>query len=149
MILGARAGLWGAVFCIVLGLAACQHKGVLIQEAPFSLTEIRKVVVSVIGEPRRLSPNGYELVSHYFDREEEIIERPNEVRQRFHTVVTILGDRRPYDIEVQVIVEIRTLDGYENVGVDERMASRVADRIKKALHESREKRNFIDDFKAF
>lgn len=130
-------------------LSACQHQGAMINEAPFSLPEIRRVVVGVLGEPRKVNASGYEMISQYYDKDEEVLERPNEARQRFHTVVSVLGDRRPYDIEVLVNVEVRTLDGYENVGQDEGMAQSQAERIKKALHESREKRNMIDDFKAF
>ncbi len=130
-------------------LNGCQHKDVVIQDAPFGLGEIRRIVVSIVGEPKSISANGFEIVSQYYDREEEVIERPNEVRQRFYTIVTALGDRRPYDIQVQVIVEVRTMDGYENVGQDDAFAAKIAEKIKKALHESREKRNVIDDFKAF
>ncbi|MBX2988072.1 MAG: hypothetical protein KF802_09265 [Bdellovibrionaceae bacterium] len=132
-----------------LWLASCQHRGAMITETPMGLTEIRRVVVTVIGDPRVMSKNGYELESAYYDRKEKTLERPNDVRERFYTKVTILGDRRPYDIQVQVPVEVRSDRGYETVGEDDRLAQSWAERIKKALHESRDKRNVIDDFKAF
>jgi hypothetical protein len=114
-----------------------------------SLAEIRRVVLTVVGDPRKSSSNGYEMESSYYDRKERPIERPNQVAERFFTRVLILGDRRPYDVNIQVFVEVRTPEGYEVVGQDDRLAQIWADRIKKALHESRDKRNVIDDFKAF
>lgn len=114
-----------------------------------ALGDIRRTVTTVIGDPRMVSPNGYELTSVYMDKKEKPIEHPNEARERFYTKVTILGDRRPYDIRVQTFVEIRTPEGFENIGQDDDLAEGWAEKIRKALHESRDKRNFIDDFKAF
>lgn len=133
----------------MLWLAACQHGGVLIKETPMGLGDIRRIVSTVTGEPRILSPNGYEMTSVYFDRKEKPIEHPNDAKERFYTKVSILGDRRPYDIRVQVFVELRTPEGFENIGQDDDLAEMWADKITKALHDSRDKRNFIDDFKAF
>lgn len=130
-------------------LASCQTTGAVIRDTPMSLAEIRRVTITVIGDPRKTNENGHELESTYFDKKKKPIERPNEVKERYYTRVTILGDRRPYDIQVQCLAEIRTPDGYEDAGEDDGLATEWASEIKKALHESREKRNFIDDFKAF
>jgi hypothetical protein len=139
------------VFSILICTYAlgCQHSGIVIKDTPLSLSEIRRNVVLVVGEPRTMSPNGYQITSQYYDRKEKIIERPNDVRERFAIIVNIIGDRRPYDIQVLASVEIRTSEGYEVAGQDDVMAQVWADKIKKALHESRDKRNVIDDFKAF
>jgi len=130
-------------------LSACQHDGVLISETPMSMVELKRIIISVIDEPRVTSTNGHELTSNYFDKKGKMIERPAEARERFYTIVNVLGDRRPYDIQVRVYVEVRTPEGYDTVGQDDAFAEVWADKIRKALHESREKRNFIDDFKAF
>lgn len=121
----------------------------MIRETPMGLSEIRRVVTSVIGDPRLVSENGYVITSNYFDRKDKPIERPGEVRERISLTITILGDRRPYDIGIQSLVEERTPDGYEDMGEDEEISQAWADKIRRALHESRDKRNFIDDFKAF
>lgn len=142
-------GLFRSFFLISIFCVSCQHEGVILHETPMGLTEIRRVVTTVIGEPRKITPNGYELTSAYYDAKEKPLERPNEARERFYTVVNILGDRRPYDIQVRVFVEVRTPQGFENVGLDEAFAQSWAGRIRKALHESRDKRNFVDDFKVF
>lgn len=132
-----------------LCLASCQHSGTLLKETPLGLGETKRVIISIIGEPRAVNRSGYELVSKFYDRKEKFIDSPNYVRERYHSVVTILGDRRPYDIRVQVYVEVKTPDGYDVVDEDENMARKLANRIKEALNESRDKRNVIDDFKAF
>lgn len=139
----------GILFISSLYLVGCQHDGVLIHETPMGLSELRKIIVGVIDEPRTTSVNGHEMTSNYYDRKSKMLERPADARERFYTIVNILGDRRPYDIQVRVYVELRTPEGFENVGMDDVFAEQWADKIRKALHESREKRNFIDDFKAF
>lgn len=130
-------------------IVACQHGGIVLSDTPLTLGETRRIIVGVIGEPRLVNRDGYELVSKFFDRKEKPIEKPLEVRERLSTFVTIIGDRRPYDLRIQVIIEGRTQDGYEPLGEDLKIAQKVADKIKVSLHESREKRNMIDDFKAF
>lgn len=133
----------------MLWLSACQTGGAMIRDTPMSLGQIRTVTTTVIGDPRKTNENGHELESGYFDKKRKPLERPNEAKERYYVRVTILGDRRPYDIQVQCFVEARIPDGYEDAGEDDGLADEWAAEIKKALHESREKRNFIDDFKAF
>lgn len=130
-------------------MVACQHSGVQLGETNSSLAEIKRAAVEVIGEPRGVSENGFELKSKYYDKKGEPIEKMEDAKDRYYTHVMIVGDRRPYDVSVQVIVEVRTPEGFEQVDDDEFKAEEVADKIKKALHESREKRNVIDDFQAF
>ena len=130
-------------------LSACTHGGAKIRETPIGLSEIRRVAGSLMGTPRKISAGGYEMDSRYHDEKWKPIERPAEAKERFFTRVTILGDRRPYDIWVQVFVEAQDLEGFQSLGQDDLMAQDFADRLKKALHESRDKRNVIDDFKAF
>lgn len=130
-------------------LTSCQHGGAKITETPMGLAEIRRVVSSLMGDPRVVSAGGYELDSRYHDDKGKPLDRPSEAKERYFTRVTILGDRRPYDLWIQVFAEARGLDGFEGVGQDDMMAEEFAERLKKALHESRDKRNVIDDFKAF
>jgi hypothetical protein len=64
--------------------------------------------------------------------------------------VTILGDRRPYDIQIEVVVEIRDKEGiYQVVERDDARAEKIAKDIQKALVQSRDNRNIIDDFKPY
>lgn len=71
-------------------------------------------------------------------------------RERLYTHITVLGDRRPYDVQVEVLVESRNQEGaFELVGNDDSRAAVIADKLKKALNQSRDKRNVIDDFRSF
>jgi hypothetical protein len=130
-------------------MAGCQVPGIILRENNIGLSEARKAVVSVIGAPRSVSSNGRELVSKYYDKTKMFIEEVEKVKHRYYTKVTILGDRRPYDIAVLVIYESR-IDGiYEVEHQDDGLATEVAKKIKLALNQSRDQRNVIDDFRSF
>lgn len=135
---------------ILLGLfGGCQTPhGVLLTQTPANMSESRKAVVSVIGQPLSISENGRELFSTYFDSSGLALE-PAKSKERFQTHVIILGDRRPYDIRVVVLVDEKQNGQFVPIGYDNQKARKIADRIQRALNESRDKRNVIDDFKPF
>lgn len=132
-------------------LTGCQTQGVVLRDTPLNISETRKAIVSVIGQPRTTSENGREMVSKYYDRKgTKDEEQMKTVRERFSTHITILGDRRPYDIQIEVVVEIRDHDGkYQVVERDEARAQAISIEIQKALVQSRDNRNLIDDFRAY
>jgi hypothetical protein len=64
--------------------------------------------------------------------------------------VLILGDRRPYQIEVQALVEAKNVQGkFEAAGSDTALAKKYAVEIKAKLDQGREGRNVIDEFRVF
>ncbi|MBK9324708.1 MAG: hypothetical protein IPM97_17470 [Bdellovibrionaceae bacterium] len=132
-------------------LTGCQTQGVVLRDTPLNISETRKAIASVIGQPRATSENGREMVSKYYDRKgTKDEEQMKTVRERFSTHITILGDRRPYDIQIEVVVEIRDHDGkYQVVERDEARAQAISIEIQKALVQSRDNRNLIDDFRAY
>lgn len=131
-------------------LSGCRTGGVILRETPLNVSETRRAVVSVIGEPRSISQNGREIFSQYLDKKDRKIEKMEMIRERHFTHITILGDRRPYDVQVEVIVEGRNeYGGFEVLDRDDRKASLVAEKIKEALNQSRDSRNVIDDFRSF
>jgi hypothetical protein len=130
--------------------AGCQTKGVYLRETPLNISETRRVVASVIGQPRTTSENGREMLSKYYDRKGNSEDQAKGARERLSTHVTILGDRRPYDIQIEVVVEIRDHEGaYQAVEKDEVKAGKIAQDIQKALVQSRDNRNVIDDFRPY
>ncbi len=135
---------------IILLLAGCRTGGVILRETPSSLSETRRVVVGIIGEPRDMSRNGRELISHYFDKKNKRIEKPDSVQERYFAMITILGDRRPYDVQVEVFVQTRE-DGEEfsSPDRDDDRAATMAEKIRQSLNQSRDTRNVIDDFRSF
>lgn len=128
----------------------CQHrKGAILNETPLNLSETRVVVVKVIGQPRFVSENGRELSSKYYDEfgnSEEVNDNPSE---RFYSHISILGDRRPYDILVEVRVEKKKGNKYIYLANDKEMEKSLSNKIKQALHQSMDKRNLIDDFRPY
>lgn len=133
-------------FFIVTG---CQT-GIFIKETPAALTEIRRAVVTVLGQPKVTSENGRELISEYQDKKGHVDPALAKAKNRYYTVVTILGERRPYDIKVEVFQEVKTEDQqYEVIAEDVDLAQKLANQIETTLNESLKNRNVIDDFKAF
>ena len=68
---------------------------------------------------------------------------------RHYAVMTILGARRPYDIEIRAFVERKRGKEYDSQGEDSDVARRLAKELKDKLNQSRDNRNLIDDFRAF
>lgn len=131
-------------------LTGCRTGGVILRETPSSLTETRRVVAGIIGEPRDVSRNGREMISHYFDKKNKRIEKPDNVKERYFAMITILGDRRPYDIQVEVFVETREDDNeFSSPDRDDDRAAVMAEKIRQSLNQSRDTRNVIDDFRSF
>lgn len=142
--------VWVFALLSLATLVGCQTSGVYLRETPLNVSETRRAVVSVIGQPRLTSENGRELLSKYYDRKGNSDDQVKNARERLTTHVTILGDRRPYDIQIEVVVEIRDREGaYQVVEKDDARAEKVALDIQKALVQSRDNRNIIDDFKPY
>lgn len=140
-------------FLILAGtllLSGCRTGGVILRETPLNVSETRRAVMSVIGEPRSVSQNGRELVSQFYDKKNKPIEKMDMARERYYTHVTVLGDQRPYDVQVEVLVEGRDEDGgFELLDRDDDRAGVIAEKIRRALNQSRDNRNVIDDFRSF
>ena len=114
-----------------------------------SLSEIKQAIIAVIGDPRSVSENQRTVVSQYFGRKNDKRFDPLTSKVRMYSRVTILGDRRPYDITVDVVVEEKQGRAYQPVVTDPAEAKAIISDIKSQLHQSLEERNVIDDFRAF
>lgn len=119
-------------------------------EVEYSLPQIRKAIVREIGKPRVISKDGKDLASSYYDSRGGEIAEPDRVRYRYHTLASIRGDRRPYSLFVDVLKEQRQKNGkYIVVDKDLKKAKVLLDKINKALYESREDGNVIDDLRPY
>mgnify|MGYP006323984601 CR=1 FL=1 len=124
--------------------------GAVINESNISLTETRKAIVKLFGEPRAISQNGRELISEYMDKKGRVLESAKKAKERRYAHITILGERRPYDIVVNVVIEtLVEADTYEKLDDDELLSDVLAKNLEKELLKSRENRNIFDDFNAF
>ena len=129
--------------------AGCTSSGHLITESSRSMREIRAAIIAIAGQPRKENPNRRVFLSTYFPRQPDPNFKAERAKERLYAKFQILGDRRPYDIQVEVIVEEKTSDGYEEYGVDDALSDTLAGDLKKELVRIREDRNVVDDFNPF
>lgn len=130
-------------------MISCASRSYLINSQNYSLGDLKKTLVSLIGEPRRVSENQRTLVSRYFSRSPDAKFDPEKSRERLYATITILGDRRPYDVQVEVFSEVKEGSTYVNQGVDEIETNKLGRGVRTRLNQGREDRNIIDDFRAF
>lgn len=128
----------------------CQTPGYYITESPLQLPEIRKAVNAVIGKPRQVSLNGRDMISEYHNYKFQPLEEEGK-KDRYQTKVSILGPRRPYDINV--IVSYEQFDAVRKIYVkpivDEGLSRQRTIAIKKALNLSLERQSGFDGDKPF
>src|SRR4051812_1624192 len=83
-----------------------------VKEVEMSVSTIRAIVLSQIPVGyKSISSNGREIVSKLFAPTSDGFHDGEDATDRFYVQYTILGDRRPYDVEVIVIHEKRVLRG--------------------------------------
>lgn len=127
----------------------CAVGGSKIEESDQSLGEIKKAIVSIIGEPRKLSENQREFTGQYVERKSAASSKDTKHNDRYYYQITILGSRRPYDIEVRAFSETKVGKTYKEAGEDSMLANKLARELEQKLNKGRDGRNLIDDFRAF
>ncbi len=134
-----------AVLLTDLGCAS----GVTVKDLNRSLIEIKSAIVKVIGDPEKTSPNNREFTSRYYPPAPDFKFDPMKSKMRLKAKITLLGDRRPYDLQVEVFREVKTSEGYSDPELDLKYSRDLSLDIRGKLHQSRDDRNFIDDFRPF
>jgi hypothetical protein len=121
-----------------------------------SLNAINSAVESALSMGiRGYSENHREVYSKPF----QIVQSPEISKRGYHdrgiAKVLILGDQRPYTIEVHVAIERgkKTSDGdavnYKLVRYDQELGQKLLSSILDSLHKRNQDKNLIDDFKSF
>lgn len=128
---------------------------VVVSDIDWPIAEIRTVIGQIIPVGvRAMSPNGHEVLSRHFilDRQGQPVPASDAIN-RYFTHFLILGDRRPYEVEILVTKEERALRGnqftYVVSGYDMRLAKQLEARLRSELTKRREDRNIIDDFRVY
>lgn len=134
------------IFLTTVSLMACQTDGIFIREVALNASDARKAIVTVIGEPKSISTNGRVLTSRYHDKKGVFLNELKGNEEHRYSRISILGDRRPYDVQVEVIIEKKNT---EELKYDNAQAKEMANKIRKALNQGLDRRNVIDDFRAF
>jgi len=123
--------------------------GVKVTEVAQSIDEVRSAIRTVAVEHKWVSANRRVFESRYFGRASNKNFNPGKATERLFARFTILGDRRPYEILIEVIVEKREGSEYVQAGEDSFIAEKLAQELALALTKSREDSNAIDSFRAF
>lgn len=135
---------------LVWALSSCSTTGSALKELDLPLNQIQKAVAtSMPFGIRRTSPNGRETFSQYFIFHHGRFKEAANLNIRAYAHAFVLGDRRPYKVEVKVITERMSEGSYSESGSDEKAAQHIIRKIRQELAKSRDDRNVIDDFKAF
>jgi hypothetical protein len=117
-----------------------------------SVGTITKVVISSFpGGLREKSQNGRELLSEYFSPTQDDPHFDSEKSQyRAYVKAIVLGDRRPYTLDLGVFIEERVGPKVYNLVMnDKKLTTKYHNIINEKLAQSREDRNVIDDFRPF
>jgi len=148
-----------ALFMLLIA-GSCATKGSLrIAELDRPLMDLQNIAAkSMPLGLRKTSPNGREYFSEYFIASDRKFKPAEKSPVRSYAHVLVLGDRRPYTIEVLVHTEkfsktgagaTGSAPGYEEIGLDKGLAKVVRKRIVQQLNKRREDLNIIDDFRVF
>ena len=141
-------------FILFLFITGCTTGLVALHDLEYPLVDIQKSVDgSIPFGKRKVSLNGREFLSHYFLVKGDKYFRAKNAPVRYFAKVWVLGDRRPYKVEVIVYKEKRRVIDqqaqYYKTGTQKEIAKRLAKDIQKTLSKRRDKRNIIDDFRVF
>jgi hypothetical protein len=139
--------------CTTLGVTSPKY-ALVIRNVDWPLQDLSALVAYELPTGlRTTSPNGREFYSKYFVLDGNKYKLAGDATDRYTATATVLGDSRPYDIEIFVTHEKRVLRAsgfdYVEVGHDMMLARELEFKLKSELAKHREDRNIIDDFRVF
>lgn len=137
--------LWTLVFS---GLWSCSHfhRGEVVSNIDRPLLELQKAAASTLPAGKKgTSENGREFYSNPYKIKGSAYELAKPDESYFVAEVFVLGDRRPYVIEINVFRVVNS----QRVGKDNKLEKRLKNEILQDLAKRRENRNVIDSFRPF
>lgn len=142
--------IWLTLIFLVWIQTGCATGDVRLREQDKSINLIRTTIQNMMApRPRIISQNLREYTSQYFSRKEDDSFDPQTSAERAYAHFVVLGDRRPYNVDITVTVERRQGSRYVKVGTDKKLANELLVELRTRLHQSQEDRNLIDGFRAF
>lgn len=147
-----------AVF-FIMSLVQCSTYSRSLMKGPYqSLNDLNSSVEAIVegfrrASPRRLirgrSQNGRELVSAFKVVGGTNFDDPTQAKKRAYAQIAILGDRRPYNVRVQFIVQARQNDGtYQIVGYQEKEAQQILRKIRSFVVSKSGGNDFVDEYQS-
>lgn len=145
-----KYSVWLFTF-FVTSQCASLNRGAVVSEAHMRpLQDIRKAVYSSFkGNIKRKSQNGRTYFSEFHKPGTNLARSSLNQKERAQLIVTILGDRRPYQLSVSY--EIFKLSGgeYKTDRYDKKLARYYLNSIEEYLASRPEERDVIDDFRPY
>ncbi len=135
-------------FSVMIGACALMSPASL-EDQNVSVSQIKNAVVSVAGDIRKLEGGGRIIYTTYFDRSRKILLFNEKPGVRYFSIVRVIGDRRPYDIDVEVVRETLVRGTYVETGSDEEIATAFSQDLAEKLKIEKTGKSVVDDFKAF
>ncbi len=120
----------------------------------YPLPLLEKAIQNALVKVKTVSQNRREFVSDYLTKEGRIWDPIGNDPQRAVVKVFIVGDRRPYDIDIETSIEERPTSqtggstGFKEIGKSSRLSQEIQFRIQTYVRQN-SKRNLIDDFRPF
>lgn len=141
---------------IALLIAGCSTSSITVKNLDIPLYSIKKAIensfpVGTASESR----NGRVLRSDYYLKLGDGYVKAKKLNRRFYAIVKLLGDRRPYKIEVTVYKEKKVeksgalMPEYAKIGEDKTQAKILSRNILRRLNKRLDGVNVIDEFKVF
>ena len=125
-----------------------------ISRLDFPVGALQKIAVEAMPLGlRTTSPNGRTFFSRYYVLDHKNYKPAGDSPERFSVTIFVLGDQRPYEMEVSVLREVRVQRRetyeYRDADHDRQQAKELAAKIQDRLTKRREDLNIIDDFRVF
>ncbi len=120
----------------------------------YPMPMIEKAIQNAVIKIKSVSQSRREFTSDYLTKDGKIWDPIGNDPQRATVKITVSGDRRPYDLDIETSVEERPTNqpgysaGFKVIGTSSKLAQEVLFRIQTYLRQN-SKRNLIDDFRAF
>ena len=123
--------------------------GVVVREADNSTADIRNTIKTLTGAPRFVSDDQREFTSEYFGKKSDKNFSPDKSKVRYFARYTVISDRRPYDIRVEVMRELKNETGYSSSELDRKLSGELAKELESRLQKNRSGKSVLDEFRPF
>ena|GEM_PF-1264009 len=148
--------LFGSWLLLAAGCVTKPSPGsVTLRQINISLGEVTNLIRKTIPLGiRTISPNNREFFSqHFLLMDGKDYSPAKDSSTRYYARMLILNSSRPFDLEIEVLREVRQdVNGriiYAADGYDLRLARLLKQQVKEALSKRRDDLNLIDDFRVF
>lgn len=131
-----------------LCLSGCVSAGYYLDNVNSNMQDIRTAVRNLYVI-QSVSDNERVIVTEPMRKDPNDTTPPKQMKERIYARIVIVNDQRPYRVHVQAYEERKVNGEWVELDIDERLSVDIAREIHRELIESRDKRNVIDDFRAF